>query len=128
MAAGPNGRQHARGRSSPPPSGGSSGSRPREPRAFCGKSFNTSLTSPYINASASKTALSAKSAAGPEALGSAMRARPNLSVLKKRKRFLGRSNFAHAPALDERPRCRPHNKHSCSQLARWALAELRKIA
>jgi hypothetical protein len=32
---------------------------------------------------------------------SAMRARPNSAALKKRKRFLGRPNFAHPRALSE---------------------------
>lgn len=35
---------------------------------------------------------------------SAMRARPNSTALKKRERFLGRSNFAHPPALSASPR------------------------
>jgi hypothetical protein len=33
-----------------------------------------------------------------------MRARPNSAALEKRKRFSGRPNFAHAPALSESPR------------------------
>jgi hypothetical protein len=37
MAAGPNGRQHARGRSSPPPSGGSSGLARASPALFAQK-------------------------------------------------------------------------------------------
>jgi hypothetical protein len=32
-----------------------------------------------------------------------MRARPNSAALEKRKRFSGRPNFAHAPALSEMP-------------------------
>ena len=37
------------------------------------------------------------------------------------------SNFGYPRALDERPRCRPISIHPCSQLARWALAELRNL-
>ena len=39
-----------------------------------------------------------------QALAGLPRARPNSAALKKRKRFLGRPNFAHAPALCEMAR------------------------
>jgi hypothetical protein len=74
----------------------------RAPR-FLRKKFNASQTAMPISATAPKNTTNAKSAAGPEALGSAMRARPNSGALKKRKRFSGRPNFAHARALDESP-------------------------
>jgi len=57
-----------------------------------------------------------------------MRARPNSAALKKRKRFLGRPNFAHAPALCETPSCPAYFNTSLFSARGLMPAGLRKYA
>jgi hypothetical protein len=57
-----------------------------------------------------------------------MRARPNSAALKKRKRFLGRPNFAHARALCETPSCPAYFNTSLFSARGLMPAGLRKYA